>query len=249
MTTVSTGGGGFDAEITLLIAETRLLVNTFEHVFSEAFPSGVVPGDQFPAGTANRLMIGTTPLFEAGVSCLAETGTSLGAYAHLRTLIETWAHLDFILNGDPTDSVECRAIRIDLGIADLISDLVQEALTPLSSQDELAKARIRRAAIQVFYGRYGCTGPARTYRSILATLKEMAERLGLDWLLDAYKGSSMVIHGTSFDWSIRNGPDGKAIRVTPTPSHRAARLGHFVLAYNGLGQTTFDLVGITDRRE
>jgi hypothetical protein len=237
----------FDAELRVLISEARLLVNLFEDSFSAEFDGRIIPGDAFPAGTVGRLMLGTTPLYESGLSCLGEALTSVGAYGQLRTLIEAWAHLDFIKNDDEVDSPECRAIRIELGMAQLILDLVEKALTPHSSPDELKKALGRKAQIETIYKEHECKGPRRTYKSTDDSLKEMSRREGFDWLLDAYKASSQIIHGTSFDWSIGSDVDGNAVRVVPKPSQRAARLGQFVLAYDGLVQTSFEIIGLEDR--
>jgi hypothetical protein len=238
----------FDAELRVLIAEARLLVNLFEDSLSANFEGRIIPGHAFPAGTVGRLMLGATPLYESGLLCLSDALTSIGAYGQLRTLIETWAHLDFIEKDDGIDSPECRAIRIELGTAELILDLVEKALTAHSSPNELSKAQSRMAQIGTLYEDADCKGPRRTYRSTDTTLREISKREGFDWLLDAYKASSQIIHGMSFDWSIGADSSGSAVRVVPRPSQRAARLGQFVLAFDGLVQASFRIVGLEDRR-
>ena len=40
-----------------------------------------------------RLLIGTDPLFRSAVHCLGRADTSFGAYALLRPLLDSWAHL------------------------------------------------------------------------------------------------------------------------------------------------------------
>jgi hypothetical protein len=58
-----------------------------------------------------------TPLYLTAVGALAEQETSLGALALIRPLIETWAHMYFIMDDDELADASCRAIRLEVGWA------------------------------------------------------------------------------------------------------------------------------------
>lgn len=237
----------FQAKFIPLLAEARLLINYYEDAVAKKFPGGMVKGDSFPESTVTRLMIGTTPIYEAAIHCLSEAATSLGAYALMRTLIETWAHFDFIQHGnDGEDEIECRAIRIDLGMAEISLNLVEEATTILASPKELEVGHKRIESVTEVYKKYGCTGPSRTYRSTWKWLLEMGKRPNLGFIVDAYKGASMTIHGTGWDWALQPGPGGTPLIAPPKPSHRAARFNHLVVIFSSMAQTALAAVGAAE---
>lgn len=144
--------------------------------------------------------------------------------------------------------MECRAIRIDLGMAELARDLVKDSTTDpkMTKSPQLKIAEESVASVEKLMKKHGCKGPRRSYKKIVSTVQEMAKRPELDWLWDAYSGSSMTVHGTGYYWTLEPGPDGRPMPGTIKPSHRAARLNHLVVLFWAMAQSALAVIGAAE---
>jgi len=233
----------FEERFLPLVEAAWDLANLATEIIDDVRAEGV-PGDQFPDATVLRLLMGTDPLFRSAVHCLTRADTSLGAYALLRPLLDTWAHLWHIMNSGPP-RWPCEALRIELGWANAHARKLRASRDP-DALDSLPAVVQRLRELQQMFVTKQCEGGARTYGNVGATLKQMERVLGASWLLDMYDGSSRVIHANGHDWlTIDNGDgDGTSSLIEPLPSHRAARLNHLTILFHGCASTALVLLGL-----
>lgn len=203
---------------------------------------GPVRGDQFPEATATRQMLAVTPLYLAGVASLALPETSLAALALMRPLIETWMHLYFIMGEDEMADAACRAIRLEAGWAQNTLAVVRASGLERASDLDIAKRRVRE--IEAERSRRGCRGGVRDYGDVEQTVKTMADRHKIDWLLGAWRSSSQMVHAAGWDWALTRSGDGSLVAVDPAPSQRAARLNHLVVLFYNVTQTYLVVTGV-----
>lgn len=74
-------------------------------------------GATLPDATVWKLHLVATINYRAGLACLRQPETSLGAFTLLRGLLEAWAHLDFIQDNTAGDDARCRALRFERGMS------------------------------------------------------------------------------------------------------------------------------------
>ena len=72
-------------------------------------------GNDFPIVTAARQMVSLVPLYKAALVALRDPQASLGTQALMRSLLEAWAHLYFIMGTDELRGAPCRALQVELG--------------------------------------------------------------------------------------------------------------------------------------
>jgi hypothetical protein len=72
----------------------------------------------------------------------------------------------------------------------------------------------------------------------------MASKHGIDWLVEAWRSSSQMVHSAGWDWSLGVEEDGTVAQIHPSPSHRASRLNHLVVLYYNIAQTFLVIAGV-----
>ena len=228
----------FEAKFAPVLAQARSLSPLTSSAIDAHFAGGI-ESDRFPEATAARLLLVCLPLYEGGVASLAEPPTALAAVALLRSLIEAWTHLYFIMGTDNLRDAPCRAMRLEQGWAAQTLGLAQV------SDDErtLDVASRRQQAITSLRYKARCKGGLRDYRSCDATVRELAEKHKIDWLPEA-RASSQMTHVGAWDWSLRVAPDGSFFIGLPPPSQRAAHLNHLVVMFYNVVNTALVVLGI-----
>lgn len=67
-------------------------------------------GATMPDAAVWKLHLVASINYRAGLACLRQPETSVGAFTLLRGLLEVWAHLDFIQDNTAGDDARCRAL-------------------------------------------------------------------------------------------------------------------------------------------
>jgi hypothetical protein len=224
----------------LLNEATSLSTLTAEII--EDFRLDGVAGDKFPEATVLRLLMGTDPLYKAAIHCLDRADTSFGAYALLRPLLDSWAHLWHLMNSG-TARAGCQALRIELGWAMMHVEKLK-ASSDADAARGLPAAEGRLKEIRQLFADHRCKGGTRTYSHVGHTLKEMQVALNAPWLPDMHDGSSRVIHASGHDWLTMDNGDGTSSLIDPMPSQRAARLNHLTILFHSCSATALVLLGL-----
>jgi hypothetical protein len=214
-----------------------LLTSTVDAHFSEG-----LRGDQVPEATVERLLIALLPLYHAAVASLEDPETTLAALALMRSLIEAWTHLYFMMEPDSPSERSCRAIRLELGWAKDMAGLARSAEEEMPGQ--LSVALRREQGIEELRAKRGCKGGARTYGHVDQEVTRMAKKFGIDWLPGSWRSASQMTHVAGWDWMLVDQGDGTSSFGHPSPSHRAARLNHLVVLFSNVSQTALVILGV-----
>jgi hypothetical protein len=108
-------------------------------------------GTDFPIVTAAWQMVSLVPLYKAALVALRDPQTSLGTQALMRSLLEAWTHLYFIMGIDELRGGPCRALQVELGwaqnakgtlleVGPVPTDLLAEVEARIGVLGELQKA-------------------------------------------------------------------------------------------------------------
>jgi hypothetical protein len=224
----------FEARFAPMLARARQLPALASDAVATVFPDGL-PDLQFPEATANRQMLAATPLYHAAVAALGEPGTSLGALALIRALVETWSHLYFIMGDDQLTDSPCRALRLEDGWAAESLGLLLE--TNDAHDDELEAVKQRQALIEQLKNQRGCKGGRRDYRNVAGTLKDLATRESVDWAVSEWRHSSQIAHAAGWELTVTVDKDGRGVSTDPAPSWRATSLNHIVIVFHSAAMT------------
>jgi hypothetical protein len=82
-------------------------------------PNDNISFETIPEATIWKLHLSATGNYRAGLVCLRQAETSMGAPILLRGILEVWSHIKFIAEGDSENStVKCRALSYELGAID-----------------------------------------------------------------------------------------------------------------------------------
>ena len=190
------------------------------------------------------LVAATVPLYEAAVQSLVERQTSLAGYGLMRTLIDTWSHLDFIGSGSDR---QCRAIRVSLGVQQQAHGALLEGDGVPNQLVEASARRIEIARRQ--FTELGCSGSSRSVGDVIGSLKDLrAANTSLRWLPEAYRQSSQVLHGWAFDWLLERDAENRLQWRLPTDQERVAWLNHLVITFFGVGDSALQVVGLDEER-
>src|ERR1700694_2346998 len=173
------------------IAVARELPNLLFEALHELRPAGFA-AVEMPAATVWRFNLAASSQFRAALFCLLDQGTTLGSLALLRGLIETWAHLDFIL-GDFKADANCRALALEVGMRRQRVELLGHAKSPVSGE-QIAAAKQNLMAVEELKKQAGCRNKARSYGNVDATVKSISQREGFDWLVDMWRSASETAH-------------------------------------------------------
>lgn len=241
MTIVGTAEEHFQAKFLPCLSEARKLADTHGEIIDTRFPSGV-PGGQLPEATVFRLMLSAIPLYHAAVAALAEPETTMGSLVLMRSLIEAWTHLFFIV-GDGGVGAGCRALRLERGWA--IDNIALTSAAGPGMVGEKEKAEARMAEVMQLWGELGCTsGKPRNYSNVGPTTKEIEKTVGIDWLLSMWHTTSQMAHVGGFDWLLVDRGGGTSAFAHPPPSHRASRLNHLVVLFSCASWNAFQILGV-----
>jgi len=180
--------------------------------------------DSYPEMTLFRLERWATIQFMGLLRLLANEETAYVAEVVLRGLLENLAHVWWIQRGgdDGRDSRQCRAIRMELGMA---SELVQtiEHTPPQFVPDGSAQvASDRLDHFNAVYQSANCAGRARKYGSVSESLVEIDNPFGFAWLHQMWNVGSMVSHQGLLDRIMRD--IGNGVTVVGKPATLAERV-------------------------
>jgi hypothetical protein len=167
----------------------------------------------FPARTVWRLKTPATLHHQAAVTLIQDPLLAHAAELMVRSILESYAHLVWIHNGEPAsnrkrpdpksclgdDSIEgCtqerRALCVELGMAE------QQVRNLIYISPEYAPAGTDLVAWQNFlrikelHDELGCRGRGRTYQDVRPVLAMLKKRGHLSWALDLWIVSSSVVH-------------------------------------------------------
>ncbi|MCU1494508.1 MAG: hypothetical protein JWO62_2272 [Acidimicrobiaceae bacterium] len=224
-----------------LLELARGLVRLYEDAFFDVHPRESMAGDAFPEATVARLMIATTPLFEAAVASLDDSRTSLGAYVLLRTLIENWARMQYLFEAPETEGI-CRAIRLELRTATYRVKMVEESDDLPGSAQQLATARRLLDDVRRYIAIHGCEEGV-AFPSTTRLVKALAEHVGDNVLVGAWRAASATAHGDGWEWIVQPRRTSDPLASGMPPSNRAARLNHLVVMFFGMAVTALSIVG------
>jgi hypothetical protein len=230
---------GFHRRLWGLIDLARLLPDITDEAVSEVYgPS--VDGTDFPLVTAARQMVSLVPLYKAALVALKDPQSSLGTQALMRSLLEAWAHLYFIMGTDELRGAPCRALQVELGWAqNARGTLLEVGSVP---DGLLAEVEARIEVLGELQKAHGCTKcGAHDYSSVQATLVKLSKvgPDGIPWLIGEWRSTSQVSHVAGWEWLAADGDDGSTTASDPRPSTRAIWLNHLVLLFHNVAQTYF----------
>jgi hypothetical protein len=222
-----------------LIDLARALPDLSDEAVSDVYgPS--FGGTDFPIVTAARQMVSLVPLYKAALVALRDPQASLGTQALMRSLLEAWAHLYFIMGTDELRGAPCRALQVELGWAqNARGTLLEVGPEPAGLLAEV-EARIR--VLGELQKALGCTKcGAHDYSDVPATLQQLSKIApdGIPWLIAEWRSTSQVSHVGGWEWLAQDGDDGTTAVSDPRPSIRAIWLNHLVLLFHNVAQTYF----------
>lgn len=201
--------------------------------------------ETMPQATIYRLHIAATANYRGALTCLGSSDTSSSAVPPLRGMLEAWAHLDFI--GDDTQGGDsrCRSLRYERGVMRAWRDIADGALADMDIGDWRDRHDAKAQEIDRLWGAFGCErAPNRTRGHVEATLRAIAQRLSMEWILPIWRTSSAITHLLGPDFAFKSKPDDSTELVWAQPSRRAVWLFHLILVYNNLTETA--VFGLTD---
>lgn len=239
----STPAERFQLRFERLVPRARELVDQYAIAFARRYPGGGVSRDLYPAATVSALMLAAAPLYEAGLVSLLDPATAPGALALLRSVLEAFAHLYFIEQGTTAEERVCRSLRLERGMFRTMKDTVSWATVQPATEAERAQLALKEQRLEGAFAQCHCTGSDRTYSDTSATIKQMVADPRYDgWLKDAYKGSSLVVHVTAWQWLVGPGKHGPIAASGVRPSIRAAWLRHLIVLWAATAQTALVVV-------
>jgi hypothetical protein len=214
------------------------------------FQGNSVHFDDFPAAAAVRLQHTANLQLRAICLLLRDGESSSVAYGLIRGLLEIWAHLYWICDA-PESSWECRGIQVGLMLAlegvNSARGIPEELRVELGDGDIVQREESIAVLTQLAMDR-GCTAKARPGNAE-ASLKDIARKTGLSWVLVMWRYSSLNVHALSIEWSLHDLGDGNSAVASPPLSELAARLDHALTAYANCAEHFLVLDGSPDAAE
>ena len=236
---MSTPTERFEQKFALVLDAAWALADEVSTIIDEE-PLDAVRGDAFPQSTALRMLVGASPLYLAGVTCLRHAESTLGAFALCRPLVEYWSHAWHVMNAGA--NAEREAVRVQIGWARADRDGLLGS--PLAAPGELDKARRDVAYLESIMTERRWKVSSRDRSHVTATLKEMQRALNFDWVVGMYEGSSRVLHANGHQWRMVDSGGGTSALTDAPPSERAARLNHLVILWHSFSSSALVLMGM-----
>ena len=108
-------GAIFDTMLGQTLSDALKLSETALSTISSLLPEDCTFGTM-PQSSIYRLHAAATVNYRGGLTCLRWVETSMATVPLLRSMLETWSHIDFI--GDDTQGGDsrCRALRYERGL-------------------------------------------------------------------------------------------------------------------------------------
>ena len=202
-------------------------------------------GNDFPIVTAARQMVSLVPLYKAALVALRDPQASLGTQALMRSLLEAWAHLYFIMGTDELRGAPCRALQVELGWVQNAKGILLE-VGPVPG-GLLAEVEARIRVLGELQKALGCTKcGAHDYSDVQAALHELSKvgPDGIPWLIAEWRSTAQVSRVAGWEWLAGDGGDGTTAVSDPPASTRAIWLNHLVLLFHNVAETYFAVAGV-----
>lgn len=184
-----------------------------------------------PEGAVCRLHLAATATYRSAIVCLRWPETSVAAFSLLRGLLEAWSHLAFIGDDAEGGDARCRALRYELGAAREWANSVHDAPRGFDRQSWSTQAQTRRGDLEAMWGELGCAGSYRTRSHVEPTLKKLAKKPRMEWVLGVWRATSATVHMYAVDFMLRDCGDGSSELVWALPRYRATWLSFVAAVY------------------
>jgi len=209
------------------------LIGSLEELVSDGGQTIVLGRDKYPEATLSKLRVQAVFTYAGILRLLDEPLTAFAAEPLLRVLLEAFAHLVWIHDGEkdrpsaaqdiclgdnsvPGCTPERRAVCLDLGIWSSLNRALGDALP--ESFDEGAPAAVAEKLDRLIqlHAAMGCVGRGRTNRDVRPILRSLRGISRVTWAYDLWKVSSGVAHLAMPGRDITH-VDGEEVHGGPAP--------------------------------
>ena len=181
-------------------------------------------GVTLPDTTVWKLHLVATINYRAGLVCLRQAETSLGAFTLLRGLLEAWAHLAFIQDNAAGGDARCRALRFERGVSREWANDVRVAPPGFDQAAWQAWHAAYDRELDDLWRQLGCRGQNRTQSQAATTLAGLSSQPAMEWVDGVWRSTSAATHMYGVEFALADRGDGTTELVWALPAHRASWL-------------------------
>ena len=228
-----------------LLNDAEAEADHLRRLIGEALPGNVGRTD-FPASTVMLLIDWAATLYEAGVILVRHPKVAAGAQIQLRSLVEIWAHVNWIYGPEEIPigkDVACRAAKFEVGRFDQMlystSSVHSDSVEGGRAVELWRTLRETRDGYGEAHDALGCDGSIPELRgAIINRIEALEARTKQNWFLDLWRIASASTHGFAMEVV----KESLSLGDEASFETRGRLLGRLMWIFNGIGVTSLALV-------